>query len=318
MTPAVVQDPPGPGATAGVWLPRRSHGGEAALWVGIGLSVLAVAAGLLSATFAPGASMFGLALTALLLAVAGAAVLLWALSYRQLAYLLGPLGLEIAWLGERFVIPYGAVEGIYTGQRLVGHATPSRPGWPGIFVGSGRAPSLGRLQFYATSRDPADLALVAVDGAALVLSARDPHGFRAALIERVRQHDELAPTPPAARRFVLPASGAPWSTLRDRWFGWAIGAATLLLVAAVAVVAFRYVDLPDLIPLRFDAAGRPNLLGPPTDLLKLPSGGLLVLLANLASGVWLHPREQVLARLLWVGAALVQANLLIAVVRLVQ
>ncbi len=59
-------------------------------------------------------------------------------------------------------------------------------------------------------------------------------------------------------------------------------------------------------------------IGPPSDLLRLPLGGLIVLLLNLGLGIWAHPRERVVARMLWVGSALVQAILLIAVVRLVQ
>lgn len=298
-----------------MWPPRRSPWADAALWVGMSLGLLAVGSALLCATLAPGASMFGLACAATVLAAAAAATLLWSLSYRQLVYALGPVGLEVVWLGERFLIPYAAIEGIYTGQRLGGQTAPDRLCWPGIYVGRGHAYSVGRLQFYATTRDAAALALVAVDGAALVLSARDPQGFRAALIERVQILDDTAPV---ERSVVLPIAHAPWSALRDRWLPWALGVAALLLLAAVGVVAFRYVDLPDLIPLRFDAAGRPNLLGPPTDLLKLPLGGVVVLLLNFALGIWLNPREPLLARMLWVGAALVQAILLIAVVRLVQ
>jgi hypothetical protein len=46
--------------------------------------------------------------------------------------------------------------------------------------------------------------------------------------------------------------------------------------------------------------------------------GLLVLLVNGAIGVWLHPQERLLARLLWLGGAVLQAMLLVAVVRLVS
>jgi hypothetical protein len=268
--------------------------------------------------------MFELALVGAILALVGGGILLWALSYRRLTYVLGPTSLDVPWLGERVVIPYTAIEGIYTGQRLAGHTAPSGLRWPGIVVGPGRAPSadghdrsLGRLQFYATSVDPHSLTLVAVEGGALVVSARDPQGFRSALIDHVRRQDALT-VGGVEESQLLPATTAPWSSLQDRWFWWCLGVALVLLLIALAAVAFRYGDLPELIPTRFDSGGRPNAIGPPSDLLRLPLGGLIVLLLNLGLGIWAHPRERVVARMLWVGSALVQAILLIAVVRLVQ
>jgi hypothetical protein len=326
VSPAVARDLPVPENVASVWPPRRSIGGEAALWVAAALIVLALVtlAVLLTGTLAPGPTMFELALVGTILALAGYGILLWALSYRRLNYVLGPTSLDVPWLGERVVIPYTAIEGIYTGQRLGGHAAPSGVRWPGIVVGRGRTPapeegerSLGRLQFFATSADPETLTLVAVEGGALVVSARDPQGFRSALIEQVRRQDALT-AGGVEESQLLPATTAPWSSLRDRWFWWCLGVALVLLLAVLAVVALRYGDLAEQIPMRFDSGGRATAFGPPTDLLRLPLGGLIVLVLNLALGIWAHPRERVVARMLWAGSGLVQAILLIAVVRLVQ
>jgi Bacterial PH domain len=316
---AAVDDPTVPQASPVSWLPRRSAGGEVALWLGVGLVALGVIAVLLlaaPAALAIGPTMLALALVACVLLVGGGALLLWAVSYRQLVYWLGPTTLEVPWLGERVVIPFAAIEGIYTGQRLAGQTAPRGLRWPGIYVGAARLPSLGYLQFYATSSDPAALTLVAVEGGALVVSARDPQGFRASLIERVRTADPLL-APEDGSRLVAAAS-APWTTVRDHWFPWCIGVAVVLLLVTLAVVTLRYAELPELIPIRFDSGGRVTATGPPADLLRLPLGGLIVLVANLALGVWAHPRDRVVARMLWVGAALVQAILLIAVARLVQ
>jgi hypothetical protein len=278
--------------------------------------VVALVLLVLPAALAPGPTMLSVAVIGCVLVVVGCGLLVWAISYRRLSYALGPSALEVPWLGEQVVIPYAAIEGIYTGQRLVGQSAPRGLGWPGIYVGPGRLRDLGQLEFYATSTDPAALTLVAVEAGALVVSARDPQGFRASLIERVQGADAVLAPRDGSR--IVPAATAPWTTLRDRWFPWCLGVAVVLLLATLAAVTLRYADLPDLLPTRFDSGGRPNLLGPPTDLLRLPLGGLIVLVANVALGVWAHPRDRTVARMLWVGAALVEAILLIAMVRLVQ
>ena len=63
-------------------------------------------------------------------------LLVLAYGYRRLAYALTEAALRIDWLGRTLVLPYAAIQGIYTGQRLDGHATPSVPRWPGINVGT--------------------------------------------------------------------------------------------------------------------------------------------------------------------------------------
>jgi hypothetical protein len=51
--------------------------------------------------------------------------------------------------------------------------------------------------------------------------------------------------------------------------------------------------------------------------LRLPFYGLVLLIVDWAIGVWVHARDRLLARLLWIGAALVQVVLLVGVLRLV-
>src|SRR5262249_27695329 len=107
VSPAVARDLPAPEHVVSVWPPRRSIGGEAALWVAAALVVLALVtlAVLLTGTLAPGPTMFELALVGAILTLAGGGILLWALSYRRLNYMLGPTSLDVPWLGERVVIP---------------------------------------------------------------------------------------------------------------------------------------------------------------------------------------------------------------------
>jgi Protein of unknown function (DUF1648)/Bacterial PH domain len=256
---------------------------------------------------------------AAVLALTGLALCLLGLAYRRLVYLLTTDGLEISWLGESLVVPYAAIDGIYTGQRLVGgdkgNPLPGFPRWPGIYVGPRRVRGIGRLHFFSTSPDPATLTVVTSEGGGVVVSARTPQDFRTALIDRVVQCGDTGESPAYARR---PAHAAPWTTLRDSWFPGSLAAGVVLLLVGVGVVALGYNSLPEQIPLRFDAVGRPSQIGPRSDLLHLPLIGLIGLVANWAVGVWIHPRERLLARLLWLGAAIMQAVLVVAIIRLLQ
>ncbi len=302
-------------SASSTWPPRRSSGGDASLWGSGILALVAVATLGLGLGQPPGGGMLAGIVLASLLGAAALGLLLWAVSYRNLTYVLGADALEVAWLGGRLRVPYAAIDGIYAGQRLVGSAAPSVPAWPGIYVGPGRARGVGRLRFYATSQDPAELTLVTADGMGIVLSARDPQAFRTALIQRVQQVGE---EPPPAAVEWLPATRAPWTALRDRWAPWSLGVAALLLLVGLAMVALRYQDLPEVVPLRFDASGRPSEVGSRADLLRLPLGGFLILAANWGWSVWLHAREALLARLVWVATAAIEAILLVAVIRLLQ
>jgi hypothetical protein len=250
------------------------------------------------------------------LALGGLGMLLWGLAYRRLVYTLAEHSLDVTWLDRTLLVPYASIEGIYTGQRVVGSAVPKAPTWPGIYIGSGRARGLGRLRFYTTSPDPAALTVIAAETRALVVSARDPMGFRAALIERVDAVD-ASETVPAAWTFE-PVGSAPWSAIRDRWLFVCAGITFALLLITLAAIALGFGALPPEVAIRFDASGQPALIASAESLLRLPLVGAALALLNAALGVWLHPRERLLARLLWAGGAAVMAIVMVAVVRLLQ
>jgi hypothetical protein len=302
--------------TATLWPARRSRGGDAALWASVGLGVLAAAALGSLPGLQPGGAMLAAVVGGVLLAAGAGVLLVWAIGYRRLTYVLGEDRLEIPWLGETLAVPYTAIDGIYAGRHRAEPLIPGALCWPGIYVGPGRTPGMGSLRFFATSRDPAHLTLVTVEDTSLVLSARDPLGFRAALIQRVQQHEnDPAPDQRIAR---IPLSGAPWTTLRDRLAPWCLGLAGALLLVTLALIMVRYQGLPDRLPMRFDASGRPSEIGFKADLFHLPLGGLLTMVPTGLLGIWLHPREPLLARVLWVASVLVQAVLFVAILRFVQ
>lgn len=287
------------------------------MWVAGVLLFVALAALVLGGSREPGAGMLLLVVLAAVLASTGSALLVWAIAYRRLAYSLTDSALRIDWLGRTMVVPYPAIQGIYTGQRLAGNAMPGVPRWPGISVGPARVRGLGRLRFFATSTDQSALTLITVEHGGVIVSAKDPLAFRAALIQRVELSADHEAGPEALVVKHTPPTTAPWTAFADPWLvlGVLLGTVTLLLV--VAVIALRFDALPDQIALHFDASGRPNQIASKYDLLRLPFLGLVALVLDWLIGVWVHPREKVLARVLWLGGAIVQLVLLIGVIRLV-
>jgi hypothetical protein len=280
------------------------------------LLFLALAALVFGGSRQPGMTMLLLSILAAILAAAGTVLLTWAIGYQRLGYALTESSLRIDWLGRTVVVPYAAIQGIYTGQRLSGNATPSVPRWPGISVGPARIRGVGRLRFFATSTDQAHLTFITVEHGGVVVSARDPGAFRAALIDRVENYDSLA-SRDALAWHQRPPTTAPWTALADPWLPVCALAGVAVLLVIMAVITTTFDSLPDQIPLRFDASGQPSQIAPKGDLLRLPLFGLICLALNWVIGALVHPKEQLLARLLWLGGAVVQVILLIGVLRIV-
>jgi uncharacterized protein DUF1648/PH (Pleckstrin Homology) domain-containing protein len=273
----------------------------------------ALAAVALGASRDPSATMVLLCVLAVVLAAAGVVLGLWALAYRRLCYALTESALRVEWLGRTLVVPYAAIHGIYAGQRLSGNATPGRPIWPGVNVGTRRVRGMGKLRFFATSSDQSELTLITVENGGVVISARDPAEFQTALIEQVESSVEDE----AATWHDRAAADAPWTAVADAWLPLGVGVGAIVLLAILAVIDMRYADLPSEVAMHFDVGGEPTQIGPKSDLLRLPLLGLLVLVLNWAVGVVVHPRERVLARLMWLVAIVVQVVLLIGVIRIV-
>jgi len=291
---------------------RRSRGGDLATPAAGLLLLLALLTLAFGVSREPDQVLILLCCVATVLAAIGALLGLWALGYRRLGYALSESALRVEWLGRTLVVPYGAIQGIYAGQRLAGNSTPSVPRWPGISVGPRRVRGMGKLRFFATSTDQSQLTLITVEHGGLVISAREPAEFQTALIERVERSDvnEVA-------WFDNEPVDAPWTAVADRWLPICVGIGVVALLITVATIGSRYPDLPAQIPLHFDVGGEPSQIGPKSDLLHLPLLGLFCLLVNWAIGVAVHPRARVLARLLWLVAIPVQLVLLIGLISIV-
>jgi hypothetical protein len=176
---------------------------------------------------------------------------------------------------------------------------------------------MGRLRFFATSTDQSALSLVSVEHGGVIVSARDLQGFRAALIEHVERSPDPGADPSARLVQQAPPSRAPWTAVADPWLPVCVALGTLVLLLILAVIVSRFDALPDYVPLRFDAGGRSSFIAPKSDLLRLPLLGLACLVVDWGIGIWVHARETALARLLWLGGAIVQLVLFVGVLRLV-
>jgi hypothetical protein len=297
---------------------RGSRGGDLAGPVAGLLLFFGLAALVLGVTRDPGALMLALCCLAAVLAAAGAVLSLWAFAYRRLAYAVTESALRVKWLGRTLILPYAAIQGIYTGQRLAGHSQASGLRWPGINVGAARVRGLGPLRFFATSTDQSQLTLITLEHGGVIVSARDPTEFQTSLIDRVERSEESAADQQGPSTWIeREATTAPWTALVDRWLPVCVGLGTLALLAVLAAICLPYDALPDELPLHFDASGVTSQIGPRSDLLHLPLLGLLCLAVNWALGIVVHPRERALGRLLWLGAITVQVVLLVGVLRLV-
>lgn len=299
-----------------VWRPRPSRTGEAAPWIAAGLSALALLGWVLTGLQSPGVGLVASAGASALLAAAAGAALALAVGYRRLAYALEADGLRITWFGEAYLLPYAAIEGIYGGRRLGPAAVPPwRVGWPGLADGTARVEDLGTVRYFATRGRPGNLILITTASEAVALSPGDLAAFRAALIEHIQEGDDAPPWHGESVMRVA-ARRPPWSALHDRWMLPLLAAGAVLLLGVLGVISVPFDSLPDVVPLRFDAAGTATDLAPKADLLRLPLMGLLILFGNLALGTWNHPREPLLARLMWATATVLQGMLLVGVVRL--
>lgn len=297
------------------WRPSASAWGERAAWMAAALLVAALASFATGAAGDPGPGALGLLVLAALLAAGAFVAVTWALGYRGLRYVLGPTALEVWWRGASTRVPYAAVEGIYSGQRLTG-VLPPRQQWPGLVIGRAGAAGVGPVECFTTTPNPAEWLVVALPDRAVALSPAATRQFRTALIECVEGAAEVEST--TTESMVRgPAVQFPWPAIRDRWLPWSMGATIAALLIGAAAIHLRIDSLPGTLPLRFDAAGEVAEIGARGDLFRLLLVGLAVLVINGALGIWAHTRERLLARLLWTGAGLVAGAVAVALVRLV-
>ncbi len=237
--------------------------------------------------------------------------------YRSLRYRLTSEEFTVSWLWTREVIPLGRIEGIYGGHRLGRKSRVGGFSWPGHYVGWTRGEGLGRLKFYGTTTDPAGAMIVATTEVGYAITPSDLQQFRERLIEKLEAMPMEAVEEAPQARTEMPRWLA-LSILRD---GVAVACGVLALVVLLGsfgYVAARFPGLPELMPLHFNFAGEPDLIGPPRDAFRMPIIGLLLLLLNGLVAAAIHGRQRDAGRMLAAATVFVQVVMLIAILRVVH
>jgi hypothetical protein len=265
-----------------VFTPRKTLG--LALGGAMWLALLALDAASLNYLRLPPPSLFKF--LAFLWLVASVPALVW-LGYAgygllRARYVLSQNALVIDWGWRRDVIPLGQITAARRATDLPGPLRLRALQWPGYAVGQAAHPTLGAVDFLATT-PPAGMVLVAATSGWYALSPADPTAFLDAFAAFHAQGAAEAVEPEAVRRGL-----ADWRIWRDH------AALTLLLLTAFSLIALvgylsvLYPHLPPQIALHFDARGQPNRFGPPEGLFLLPVLAGLVWLTNTLGGVWLY------------------------------
>lgn len=299
------------------WQPYPSAGVQ----VGIALTLVPLACAVAALIYVVGRPI---AIDSFAAAVAGLAGLLLALFFGittygrySLRYYLSSQELTVAWLWTRETVPLGRIEGVYGGHRLGKKAQVEGVSLPGHHVGRSRAEGLGRLKFYGTTLEPSAALIVATARVGYALTPSDLEEFRRHLIERLEALPvEEVETTPEVR------TGMPrllrLSVLSDGVAAASLAVALLVLLGSFGYVSARFPGLPELMPLHFNFAGEPDLIGPPRDAFRMPIIGLLILVANGVLAAAVHGWQRDAARILTVATLFVELVMLVAVLRVVH
>lgn len=224
----------------------------------------------------------------------------WLYGLVHSVYVLDRNALTIVWGEIQHVVPMPLIDRVLLGEEVKDRLRFRGVRWPGHWVGSGEIEGLGPVLLYSTL-PPERQVFVVAQGVGYGISPGDQEGFLRALQTRM----QMGPT-----QRVEPVSKGPafleWSFWRDRLALVLLGGGLLAVLAMFALLCARFLSLPRLLPLHFDATGAPDRLGPRGQIFYLPTIGLIVLAVNGVLGGLLYRRERVGAYLLWGGATLVQ------------
>jgi hypothetical protein len=97
-----------------------------------------------------------------------------------------------------------------------------------------------------------------------------------------------------------------------------VGLSALGFVALIAYVAIWQSSLPPFLPLHYNGVGSVDLIGPKSDLFKMPAIGVAVTFTDVILATLLHRRERWAALALLAISVLVQIILIVATLNIVR
>jgi hypothetical protein len=232
--------------------------------------------------------------------------LYWYIGFLTLRYHMDRNALTISSATGRQIVPLQAIQRIMPGAELTVSQNFRGIGWPGYLKGTMRLKGLGMVKVHST--EPLERQLVVVT---------DTRSYGISPLRRQQFLEDFA-----ARRSLGPMRElqpqveqprlVTWAFWHDRWL-W-----TILLVALLAngalfgMISARWGNLPERIPLHFDAQGIVDRIDSKGGLLVVPIIGALTLFVNTLLGVLLHRQERLGAFLLAFSALGIQCVLWIA------
>jgi uncharacterized membrane protein len=105
---------------------------------------------------------------------------------------------------------------------------------------------------------------------------------------------------------------------RDPFLAALIAASLIGIAALVGYVYLSLPTLPPLLPLHYDGSGSVDLIGPRSDLYKMPGIGAVVFFADLLLALWFYRQERPAALTLLTMSVLVQLMLVVATMNIVR
>ena len=96
------------------------------------------------------------------------------------------------------------------------------------------------------------------------------------------------------------------------------GVSIAAILGLAAYVTAWLPGLPQFLPLHYNGVGSVDLLGPRTDLYKMPGIGAAVMITDLVVAIAVHRRERWAALTLLGASVLVQVILIVATINIVR
>ena len=233
----------------------------------------------------------------------------WTYSLGTLRYTLDRNALTIVWGDVRQMIPMSQIERLVPGRELP-NPHISGVSWMGHHIGRSEIEGgIGETLFYSTHQSPADLLYLVTPAQSYAVSVEDEVAFAEA-VQAQQRLGSLVAVPQGPDRLYLAAQ--PF---------WEDRAAQTLALAAFAtffaMFAYIYQQYPGLqsnIALNFPQLNGVTRVASKSELLKLPTTGVALLLLNLGLGFIAHSWERMVGYVLLVAAICAEGILLAAAI----
>lgn len=251
----------------------------------------------------------------LILLVVGSLPLLIHLLYRAwiaftLEYWVDRNSVTLRWANVLTVIPVATI-----GRIIENTQAPSASGlwqWPASAVRTLTTVDDIPLHLCANQSASRWLFIDTYD-AIYALTPADADAFIATLQERYQMGASAVVAASKTRR-----SWADRLLPEDRLGAWLLGSGLLGVLLIFGVLMISFPDLADVLTVRYNSAGLPDEIREKSVLFRLPAIGLLVWLINGGAGILLNRmRQQIGAYMLWAGAIVVDALMLLSLVSLI-